>query len=108
MLETTNAREQIQALLAVIEAALPHLDTLADAARKATAAQSQLDGVLREYEGAVKRLEVARAELAKTESDLKAKRHLIHDESARSLATVNRQIAARQAELAALKESRKD
>jgi hypothetical protein len=50
-----------------------------------------------------KKLELVRGELARAEADLKAKKHLIHDEAARSLAEITRQIQARRAELAALK-----
>jgi peptidoglycan hydrolase CwlO-like protein len=98
-----KASDQIRILHSIIGALLEHVCVLDDAEQKAKAAQSQLYGVLREYEGAIKRLEIARAELAKTEADLKAKKHLIHDEAARSLAETTRQLVARQSELAALK-----
>lgn len=106
----TNARasEQLKALLAAVEAALPHVDALQNAEQKAEHAQTQLAGTLREYQDAIKRLEVARAQLAQFEADLAAKQHLISDERARALQAADRQIAARQAELAALKNNSKE
>jgi hypothetical protein len=95
----TTPSEQIRALHSIVGAVLEHVSVLDDTEQKATAAQSQLDGILREYQDASKKLELVRSELARAETDLKNKRHLIDDERARALQAADRQIAARQEEL---------
>lgn len=100
-----KASEQIRTLHSIVGALLEHVSVLDDAEQKAKSAQIQLDGILREYQNASKKLELIRGELAQAEADLKHKKHLIHDEAARSLAETTRQIAARQKELRRLNQT---
>lgn len=94
--------ELIQALHSTLTATLEHIKVIDEYEERAQGAKARLDATVQEFNATLKRLEGAKAELAKTEADLASKKHLINDEAARALQSTQRQIAARQEELKTL------
>jgi chromosome segregation ATPase len=90
-------------MLGVLDGALAEaeakLRAFADVEDKSEAARAQLAATLGDLETANKQLQETRGKLADVEKALSNKEHLFHNEQARSLANVNRQVGEAQEEL---------
>lgn len=88
--------ELVKSLHSTLSATLEHVDTLDGYEEKSKAAKAQLTATAQELSTTSKKLEAVKAELAAAESKLQSKEHLIHDEEARTLQSLNKQIAEKQ------------
>lgn len=91
--------ELLKGMHSTLTSLIEHFDVIDKAEERATNAKAQLDATALEYKQASTQLQGVKSELAKAESDLQSKRHLINDEAARALQSTQSQIAARQEEL---------
>jgi hypothetical protein len=100
--------ELILSLHSILPTIIERLDAAAKAEEKAQGAQAMIEATVRETEAASNQIKFVQAKLAEAEAALESREHVVPLEAARRLLDLYRELAAKQAELAALQESRKD